>query len=264
MVFRDISREWDIDRSKTEFVSLASHQLRTPLSTISWYAEMLLAGDAGDLNKEQEDYLKEIYNGNKRMVELVNSLLNVSRIELGTLAIETEPTDLNKECESLLKELLPSITKKQIVLEKNIAENIPVIPADPKLVRIIFQNLLTNAIKYTPAHGKITIEISKNDKDILLRVSDNGFGIPKNQQSKVFSKLFRADNAREKETEGTGLGLYIVKLVVEAANGKIWFESEENKGTTFYVTIPAAGMKKHKGTKSLVEAEALKTTEKEV
>jgi PAS domain S-box-containing protein len=253
MVFRDITREWDIDRSKTEFVSLASHQLRTPLSTISWYAEMLLAGDAGKLSKEQEDYMKEIYNGNRRMVELVNALLNVSRIELGTLAIESEPTEFASISESVIGEIMPSIKAKGLKLKKKYGKEVPLINSDPKLIRIIFQNFLTNSIKYTPEKGTITVEIARQDPDVLIKVSDNGYGIPAHQQDKIFSKLFRADNAREKETEGTGLGLYIVKLIVEASRGKIWFESEENKGTAFYVTIPLSGITKKQGTKKLIE-----------
>lgn len=252
MVFRDISREWDIDRSKTEFVSLASHQLRTPLSTVGWYAEMLLAGDAGSLSVEQEDYVKEIYNGNQRMVELVNSLLNISRMELGNLAIESEATDFIYISKSVIKEMLPTIKKKKIKMTEKYGKDIHPINADTKLVRNIFQNLLNNAIKYTPEKGKIDIEITQKDPNIVIRVSDNGYGIPEHQKDRIFTKLFRADNAKEKETEGTGLGLYIVKLIVDAAKGKIWFESEENKGTTFYVAIPLSGMAEKKGTKSLV------------
>lgn len=253
MVFRDITKEWDIDKSKTEFVSLASHQLRTPISTIGWYSEMLLDGDAGKLTKEQQSYMKEIYEGNVRMAQLVNSLLNVSRIELGTLAIETEMTDFSSICDSVVKELALNIKKKEIQLTKEYEEKIPTINADPKLVRIIFQNLLTNAVKYTPEKGEIYIKITKKGTDLLISVADNGYGIPEHQKNKIFTKLFRADNAREKETEGTGLGLYIVKLIIEAAKGKIWFESEENKGTTFYVLMPLAGMSKKAGSKKLIE-----------
>ena len=256
MVFRDITREWDIDKSKTEFVSLASHQLRTPLSTIGWYAEMLLSGDAGKLNPEQEDYMKEIYNGNRRMVELVNSLLNVSRIELGTLAIESEMTNFIEVCESVIKEVAPSLDVKKIELTKKYDSKLSLIKADPKLVRIIFQNLLTNAVKYTPEKGKISVEITQKEQDILIKVSDTGYGIPEHQKNKIFSKLFRADNAREKEAEGTGLGLYIIKMVIDSAKGKIWFDSKEKEGTTFYVTIPLSGMQRKDGTKNLIEEPA--------
>ncbi len=251
IAFRDITREREIDRAKSEFVSLASHQLRTPLSTVSWYAEMLLDEDVGKINKDQEKYLQSLYEANLRMVELVNALLNVSRIELGTFAIEPEPTNFIKIADSVLKELAPQIKEKKLKIKKNYALDLPIINADPKLLRIILQNLFSNSVKYTPEKGQVTIEITRQESDALIKVSDTGYGIPKAQQSKIFTKLFRADNVVVKDTDGTGLGLYIVKAVAEQSGGKIWFESKENKGTTFYVTIPLAGMRKKKGTRGL-------------
>jgi len=251
VVFRDVSKEREIDRAKTEFVSLASHQLRTPLSTVSWYAEMLLDEDVGKINKDQEKYLQALYDANHRMVELVNALLNVSRIELGTFAIDPEPIKFLEIADSVIKEQTPQIKEKGLKIEKKYAVDLPIINADPRLLRIILQNLISNAVKYTPEKGSIVIEISKKDLDILVKVKDTGYGIPKTQQSKIFNKLFRADNILAKDCDGTGLGLYIVKAVVEQSGGKIWFESEENKGTTFFTTIPLIGMKKKKGVKVL-------------
>lgn len=262
-IFRDITKEKDIDKAKTEFVSLASHQLRTPLSTVSWYAEMLLAGDAGKLKPEQEKYLDEIYTGNHKMVELVNALLNVSRLELGTFVIEPEPTNAVELTQSVIDEQKPQIDQKKITLSSTFEKDIPFIQADPKLLRMVVQNLLSNAVKYTPEKGKIEISLSLDDssphkatdgqskKNVFLKVSDTGYGIPKAQQDKIFTKLFRADNVREKDTEGTGLGLYIVKAIIEHSGGKVWFESEENKGTTFYVALPLEGMKKKEGSKTI-------------
>lgn len=253
VVFRDVTREREIDRAKTEFVSLASHQLRTPLSSINWYTEMLINGDAGEINKDQKDFLKEIYKGNQRMVDLVNALLNVSRIEMGTLAVEPEPANFNEIAESVMKEVKPQAEKKKHKIEKDLDSSIPEIQADSKLVRIVFQNLATNAIKYTPEGGKISLETKKEDDSILIKVSDNGYGIPKNQQDKIFSKLFRADNVQEKDAEGTGLGLYIIKAIVEQCGGEIWFESAKDKGTTFFVRFPLAGMRKQDGSRGLNE-----------
>jgi PAS domain S-box-containing protein len=238
-VFRDITNEHQIDRAKTEFVSLASHQLRTPLSTVSWYTEMLLEGNIGCLNEKQKKYLTEVYHGNQRMIELVNALLDVSRLELGTFTIEPKPTDMVRLAKSVIHEQTPQIDIRKIELSFS-PEKIPIINADPKLVRMIIQNILSNAIKYTPDGGKVKVSISlANKKNVLFKVTDNGYGIPKNQQDKIFTKLFRADNVREKDTDGTGLGLYIVKSVVENSGGKIWFESTKEKpGTTFFVTLP--------------------------
>lgn len=248
---RDITHEKEVDRTKTEFVSLASHQLRTPLSSINWYAEMLLAGDGGALNEEQTGFVKEIYTGNQRMVELVNALLNVSRLELGTFAVDPVPTDVIKIAQEVLLELKPGLTAKKMKVLFDSDKTLPIISADPKLIRIIFQNLLSNSVKYTPEKGEIKLIISQDKKNLLITESDNGYGIPKNQQDKIFSKLFRADNIREKDTEGTGLGLYIIKAIVDHAGGTIKFESEEDKGTSFYISLPLSGMKKKVGNKPL-------------
>ena len=273
-VFRDITKEKEIDKAKTEFVSLASHQLRTPLSAVNWYAEMLLAGDVGKLNKEQTEYLDEVYKGNQRMVVLVNSLLNVSRLELGTFLIDPEPTDIVKLTQSLINEQKPQIDQKKIVLSVELGTNIPIMQADPKIISMVVQNILSNAVKYTPDKGTVNLGLSllesgesvggrkADKKSIAIVVSDTGYGIPKRQQDKIFTKLFRADNIRDRDTNGTGLGLYIVKSIVESSGGKIWFESPgesalggespENPGTAFYVTLPLAGAKKKEGTKALI------------
>lgn len=248
---RDITHEKMVDQAKTEFVSLASHQLRTPLSSINWYAEMLLSGDGGPLNEEQRGFVQEIYSGNHRMVELVNSLLNVSRLELGTFAVDPEPTNIIETAQSVLNELKPSIVTKKIKLNFEYDKEMPIIQADPKLIRIIFQNLLSNSIKYTPEKGSVSLKINKNKKNLLVEVADTGYGIPKKEQPRIFEKLFRAENVREKDTEGTGLGLYIVRSIVTHANGKISFKSVENKGTTFYLEIPLSGMKKKEGDKKI-------------
>lgn len=261
-VFMDITKEKEIDRAKTEFVSLASHQLRTPLSVVKWYSEMLLSGDAGELSDKQKKYLAEVYKGNQRMITLVNSLLNVSRLELGTIKIDPKPTDIVKLAEEEITEFKIQIDQKKLKFDERHSEGLPLFNIDPKLLRPVLQNLFSNAIKYTPDKGKISLDLrlvkrgklagnrKVNEDSILIAVSDTGFGIPKNQQNKIFTKLFRADNAWKKDPEGAGLGLYIVKSILDRSGGLIWFESEENKGTTFYVTLPLTGMKKKEGAKS--------------
>ncbi|MCH8987086.1 PAS domain S-box protein, partial [Patescibacteria group bacterium] len=235
VVFRDVSKEREIDRAKSEFVSLASHQLRTPLTSINWYMEMLLSGEVGGIEEKQKEYLEKIYHNSRRMVVLVNALLNASRVELGTLAVEPKPINLFEIADSVLDELSPQIKKKELQIEKSYDKSLPTVNADPQLTRIVFQNLLSNSVKYTPENGTISLTIEKKEPNVLIKVSDNGYGIPKAQQSQIFKKLFRADNIKSKDPDGTGLGLYIVKSVVEQSGGKIWFESKENKGTTFYV-----------------------------
>ena len=242
--FRDITKEKEIDKAKTEFVSLASHQLRTPLSTISWYTEMLLAGDVGQFNADQERYLKEIYRGNQRMVSLVNALLSVSRMDLGTFILESEPTDVIRLVQTVIHEHKFHIERKKIAVSTSFQAPMPIIQADPKLLGMVVQNLFSNAVKYTPENGEVAVSITFQDpqKSLLLTIADSGYGIPKNQREKIFTKLFRADNVRKKDTEGTGLGLYIAKSIVDNSGGKIWFESEENLGTTFYVELACNGV----------------------
>ena len=250
-VFRDITHEKQIDKAKSEFVSLASHQLRTPLTAINWYADMLQAGDAGKLNPEQEKYIGEIRGGNKRMVELVNALLNVSRIDLGTFMIEPEPTDLIQLCKKIVQDSEPRIFERKQKFVENYPKTSKELNIDPQLTRVIVENLVSNAIKYTPVGGSIVLSLEWHKNKLLLTVKDSGYGIPKAQQDKIFGKLFRADNVMTHDTEGTGLGLYIAKSVVQAAGGKIWFESVENKGTTFFVEFPLSGMKAHAGSRKL-------------
>jgi two-component system sensor histidine kinase VicK len=248
-VFRDITREVEIDKAKSEFVSLASHQLRTPLTGISWYTEMILRGDVGEVTLAQRKYLEEVYNTNRRMIDLVNTLLNVSSIELGTFTVQSVPTDICALAESVLEEQKLKIEQKKLIVTTKFGASIPVFLTDPKLLRMIFQNLLSNAVKYTSSGGKIEFVIFFDPpKTIRIQISDTGYGIPRNQHDQIFTKLFRADNVRSKDTGGTGLGLYIVKSTVENFGGKIRFESEENKGTTFYVTLPLGGPRNKKTT----------------
>ncbi len=246
-ILRDMTKEMEIDKAKTEFVSLASHQLRTPLSTVNWYAEMLLAGDVGALNKKQKKYLDEVYRSNQRMVELVNALLNVSSLELGTFVIEPKSVDIRKLAKDVVDEQKPQINIKKIKFAFSCGKNVSFMRADPKLMRMVVQNILSNSVKYTPEGGHVRLSLSLADeKNIQIKISDTGYGIPKKQHDKIFSKLFRADNVRNKDTDGTGLGLYIVKSIVEKSGGKIWFESPvENRGTIFYVILPIKGVPKN-------------------
>lgn len=249
-VFRDITVEYDIDRAKTEFVSLASHQLRSPLTAINWYTEMLAAGDAGKLTDKQKKFLSEVRRSSHRMVELINGLLNVARLESGTFIIEPEPVDIAAIAQSVYVEMQSEIKKKKLKYTTDF-EPLPKISTDPRLIRMILQNLLSNSLKYTPANGKITVSIKKKGPDFLVAVSDTGYGIPTVDQSKIFTKLFRADNVQQQGTEGTGLGLYLVKSIIHFMEGDIWFESVEDKGTTFYVSLPLSGVKPKKGSKLL-------------
>lgn len=255
-IFRDITEEKMIDRAKSEFVSIASHQLYTPLSSLRWYTEMLLDGTAGEVPSEPKKLIDVIAQTTLRMIELVAALLNVSRIDLGTFAVEPSPTNLSELAKAAEGEQRPQARARKVSVEVRCAPDLPLIYVDPKLMRIVFDNLLSNAIKYTPPGGRVSLTIGKGEgrftKSMLISVSDTGYGIPKNEQMKIFTKLFRASNAVKNVMDGTGLGLYTVKAIVERFGGTIWFESEEHKGSTFFVAIPLQSVKKRSTGKSLL------------
>lgn len=251
LVFRDITEEREIDKTKSEFVSLASHQLRTPLSAIRWFAEMLGTGDAGKLTEEQQQYVAQITESNERMIQLVNALLNVSRIELGSFIIEPKPTNAIEVVQSLLQELQVDIDHKQLEVRTEIDPSLPVINADPSLLRILLQNLLTNAVKYTPEHGTVTVTLRTNGSELVYAVADTGIGIPKEQLHRITEKMFRADNVLKTDTDGNGLGLYLVKSILTSVGGTFAIDSELNKGTTVTITLPLSGMKAKSGTRRL-------------
>lgn len=245
---RDISVAKSIDRAKTEFVSLASHQLRTPLAAINWYSEMLLAGDVGKISLHQKNYLNEIKEANQRMTILVNTFLNISRIEMGTLAIEPQPCQLADLSREVVKELSAKILQKNIKLVENY-DKLPLVNLDKKLVSIIFQNFLSNAIKYSPDNSIVEVSLVLEKRRVIFSVQDKGIGIPEDQKSKIFEKLFRASNVRLQDTDGTGLGLYLSKAIADNFGAKVWFQSKENQGSTFFVSLPLKGMTQKHNTK---------------
>jgi len=237
VVFRDVTKEREIDKMKTEFISVASHQLRTPLTGIKWFSELLLKSK---LNATTKDYIRQISISNERMVRLVDDLLNVSRIEAGKkFDIILKNTDIVSLMKGVLKEQMPGAEKKHIALvcDKDAPQELT-LTVDELKMRQVFQNLISNAIKYSKDKTEIMIGCDKKKDSITFFVKDEGIGIPKHQQGQIFNKFFRAENALTVQTDGTGLGLYIVKSIVEAHGGKVWFESIENKGTTFFISLP--------------------------
>ena len=251
VVFRDVRMEKKVDRAKTEFVSLASHQLLTPLSAIKWYLELILAGDTGEVKGRLKDYLETVYKSTSRMGNLVNALLNVSRLEMGTFAVNPENTEISALADTILEDFAANISGKRLTVKKDYRPPRR-LKVDPNLMHIILQNLISNAVKYTPENGEITVSLSKKGEDFLIQVSDTGLGISQEDQPEVFTKLFRGKNIQEADPEGVGLGLYIVKSMVERLGGKIWFSSTEGKGTAFFVTIPLTGMVKREGSRTLI------------
>lgn len=249
-VIRDVTADMELDRQKDEFVSLTSHQLRTPLTAIRLFIEMLSDEQVGKLNAAQHDYINKVADSTRRMIELVGDFLNNSRIDLGRLRIEPVMTELDKFIGDYVDELQPVAAEKNVKLTFE-RTDMPSVPIDHNLYGQIVHNLLTNAIRYTPEQGKVTVAIKNTAKGYELSVSDTGIGIPKVAKAKLFQRFFRAENAVLMQGEGSGLGLYLVKKILELIGGSITYKTAEGKGTTFHVIIPPTGMKPVKGEVSL-------------
>lgn len=238
-VIHDVTREREIDRMKSEFISIAAHQLRTPLSAVKWVLKMIIDGDMGKVTPEQKKYLSKGYESNERMINLVNDLLSVSRIEEGRFLYEFEMVDLDELIKAEASEENHAFTKKNLTFEYHRpAKGTPKVYADASKLRLVIQNLIDNAVRYTPEGGKITIDVERQKEFLSVSVSDTGVGIPKSQQRKLFTKFFRASNVLKMSPDGTGLGLFIVRNVVRKHGGQIDVRSEEGKGATFTFTIP--------------------------
>lgn len=239
VILHNVTREKLIEKMKTEFVSLAAHQLRTPLSAIKWTLKMFLEGDLGEINEEQREFLQDTYKSNERMITLINNLLNVTRIEEGRYLYNLIFANLEALVKSIIDFHKEETKKKRIkVILIKPAEKLPETILDVEKIKIAIDNIFDNAIRYTPSGGRVTLSLKYGKKDIELSIKDTGIGIPQKQRKRVFTKFFRGTNVVRMETEGTGLGLFIAKNIIEAHGGKIWFESKEGAGTTFYLTIP--------------------------
>lgn len=258
VVFRDVSHERAVDRMKTEFVSLASHQLKTPLTAIRWYTDMLKDQSLGKLTPKQQEMVESIYAGSRRMVRLINDLLSISRLESGRIKVTPVKLNLIEEIQKTIDTFAPYCGKGKCSITFNKPRSaLDPLPLDETLFAQVLTNLISNAIRYSPKDRcEITVTLTcpdKKSKDgvFTIAVADKGIGIPEKAKARIFEKFFRSDNAIKTTPDGSGLGLYVVKTVVETVGGKIWFESKEGKGSTFSFTIPADGMKERAGEKSL-------------
>jgi PAS domain S-box-containing protein len=235
----DITARKEAEQLKADFVSFVTHQLRTPLSGIRWMLEL---AREGNLDEETASFLADAQASAERLIGLVNDLLDVARLEAGRLTMQPEPIDLTPMVNSVAAELAPLARAKKHRVD--IEGTAPPTFADPQLTRQAVLNLMSNAIKYTPDEGKITIELDYDDRDVSLSVCDTGIGISMTAQRRLFEKFFRAENAQTIDTEGTGLGLYLVKLIAERSGGSISVHSVERQGSTFTLRLPrAAGQK---------------------
>jgi signal transduction histidine kinase len=226
----------ELDRQKDELLSIVSHQLATPVSSVKWYLEMLLDGDVGTLSKDQQEYLGTMQSVTHDLSDLVSMILDVSRIQLGKMKVDRQELDLNVFFKEILSVIEPKAKEKHQQFIVKIDDNLPKAMLDKRLTRMTIENLLSNAVKYTPAEGKVSFVVSRQDEKVHVEVKDTGVGIPEKDKEKIFGKLFRASNTGS--IEGNGFGLYVAKGAIEAQGGKIWFESKENEGTKFFVDLP--------------------------
>ncbi|MCA9379098.1 PAS domain S-box protein, partial [Candidatus Dojkabacteria bacterium] len=243
-VQRDVTQAKAVDRMKTEFISLASHQLRTPLTAIKWYLELMADTK---LEGEQLKYFENVRLSSERMINLVDSLLNVSRIESGRIAVSPKPTFLTKLMDESIAELQGQIQERKINVSQEYAPGLPEVNIDPQLIREVYQNLLSNAVKYAFESTTVHVNIHMEGESVITKIRNTGIGIPANSQKQMFSKFFRAGNAQKQDTNGNGLGMYLVKQIVEVSGGEISFTSEENKDTEFIVKLPLAGSQAKSG-----------------
>lgn len=229
-----------LNKDKTEFVSTVSHQLRTPLSAIKWTLDVLLkSNETGTLTTEQRALLMKAYEYNERIINLIRDMLGIDRIESGALGFSFIEINIADLIDNIIDEIESQAERKHIKIVVNKDENLPKISVDPQKMRAVFQNLLENSLKYTRAGGQITVNLQMAGGDKMnITFADNGIGIPKDQHSNVFNRFFRAENAKALDPEGSGLGLFIVRTIVSRHNGEMSFESGEEQGTTFHITLP--------------------------
>lgn len=228
----------EVNQMKSEFVSIVSHQLRTPLSSLKWSLNLLMRGKLGKIDSKQEEYLKIIEESNERMIKLVNDLLDVSRIEQGRLDLKPERISLSGLVKEIILEVTPLAQANNVLIEMEIDDNLPSVFADPVRLRLAIQNLIDNAIKYIKEKGKVKIKLNKKNSQVKCQIEDNGVGIPDYQKNQVFQKFFRSENIMKHQIKGTGLGLFIAKAIIEASEGEIGFTSQEGVGSTFWFTLP--------------------------
>lgn len=227
-----------LDKAKSEFVSIAAHQLRTPLSAIKWAQQMLIDGELGPLTSEQATIVRQSQESVTRMANLVNDLLSADHLEYDKVQYVLIETDLVEVVTQITRELVPMAEERAISLTFLPEAKNAMIIGDASRLKEAFLNIINNAIKYTPMRGSVTIKLLVTPTTATLRVKDSGIGIPRNDRDRLFEKFVRMDNAKKVDANGSGLGLFIVKKIVDAHHGKIWFESEEGTGTEFFIEFP--------------------------
>lgn len=227
-----------LDKAKNEFISMASHQLRTPLTSIKGYLDMLLEGDLGTLTPTQKTVLREAFMSSERMVQLINDFLNVSRLQTGKFVINRDVVNLGDVAREEVSLLGVVARQRGVTVKLTVDKNIPLINVDSEKLRQVIMNMIDNAIYYSKKHGVVQVSMKQEVDHIIFMVKDHGIGVPKEEQSGLFGKFFRASNARKRRPDGTGVGLFLARKVILLHGGQVIFESEEGKGSTFGFRLP--------------------------
>jgi signal transduction histidine kinase len=237
-IIRSVEEVAKANKMKSEFVSIASHQLKTPLAEINWEVELLLIKQGQGLNEKQKEIVNSIGKSNERMARLVNDLLDVARIEQRRFTLVKEKTNILELVERVVENhrILARANNVEIKISK--PKELPEAYVDRRRTKVALENLLSNAIKYIKRKGLVRVSVVEKSGSIVICVEDNGIGIPRREQNKIFEKFFRSTNIARYQVAGTGLGLYIAKNIVEQGGGRIWFKSKEGEGTTFCFSIP--------------------------
>ena len=238
IITKSFERLAEASRMKSEFVSIVSHQLRSPLSNLKWVTDLLMSGRIAARSEKQLEYFKILKENSDRMIELVADLLTVSKIEQQELPLRKKEMSIKDLVEREVREMEVFAKASNVRLEFKSEKTLPQILADPDRLKLVIDNLLDNAIRYNPAKGEIEINLKKKSNDIYFEIKDNGVGISKKDQKYMFQKFFRSENVIKHQTEGSGLGLYIAKSIIEKSGGKIGFQSQEGIGSTFWFTLP--------------------------
>lgn len=239
-----------MEARRSGFISIISHQLRTPLSVINGYLEALLTGDQGPCNEAQKEYLRDALKINKNTVSLVNDYLKAVRLDSEKIPVNPQRFDLAESVQEIKDSLFLLARAHNCRIDfLPPAVQIPAVSADPIKIRQVIENILTNAIKYASGKGRVIITLAEKENGVLFQCRDNGVGIPDDEQAELFTKFFRAKNVLQKDTKGSGLGLYFAKMIIEALGGRIWLESKVGAGTTVYFLLPKYLEKKHEAKK---------------
>jgi len=237
IITKSFERLAEASRMKLEFLTIISHQMRAPFSNLRWVIELMRSGKAGKVSKQHEEYLSILKENSERMEELIERLITVSKIEQKMLPMRKEPFAIKDLIDKSVLEFKAFAEASNIDVVLEVEENLPTIIGDITQMREVIDNLLDNAIKYTKGNGTVVIKTQKRKETVYFEIKDTGTGIPKDDQKYIFQKFFRSENALKNQTQGTGLGLFIVKSIIESHGGKIGFKSEEEKGTTFWFTL---------------------------